>query len=149
VFLEPEAERALRGEVSVEEIARAWIAYQHDSERSPSDVPDTHWWAVVLWQDDAWWEDEERARRGILAIVRAAETDLDYDVIGAAILEHFVRSDDEDRLRWIETQAAKSEAFRRSLANAWVWGYAPDTVAGRIETAAQTRLAHSKRVEGP
>ena len=64
---------------------------------------------------------------------------------GAAVMEMFV-VDDDDRLRWLEEQAGASEAFRRSLANVWIWGEVADGVAARVEAqvCASKRPAHWK-----
>jgi hypothetical protein len=139
-----EVERALRGDVSVAEVAVAYMRYVH----GPHDDDDPNWWAVELWQADEWWSDEERLRTGIVALVDAAETDLGYGVIGAAIIEYFIY-DDEDRLAWLEAQAAKSEPFRHALANVYVWGHQQDRVAARVENAARTRLPRPIGWTGP
>jgi hypothetical protein len=127
--------------VSPADIAAAWLRYQR-ADADSADHPD--WWAVELWIDPDWWEHDERTvREGVLALVAACETDDDFGVFGAAVMEVLV-DDDEDRLRWIEEQAATSPAFRRSLANVWVWGSEPDHVSERIERAAGVPLARPR-----
>ena len=130
-------------EVTLDDVARAWIRYHH-AESHPADTyDDPEWWAVELWMDtltdgDAWWADEARVRAGILAIVDRAGDD-DVGVIGAVIMEVFI-TDDADRLAWVEQQAGVSDRFRRSLANVYVWGELPDEVSQRVENVAGVRL---------
>lgn len=131
-------------EVTLDDIAGAWIRYQH---REPKvDEPwknDPDGWAVELWMDTsgrgAWWKDEARVLAGILAIVAAA-ADEDAGIIGAAIMEVFVTEDD-NRIAWVEEQACVSERFRSSLANAYVWGHLPDRISECVERAAGVPLA--------
>src|SRR5215831_18162052 len=97
--------------VSLTDVARAWMRYHHKAERGDNPgVDDADWWAVEMWQEDRSWADEARLREGVLALVAAAETDSDFGAVGAGVLEYVV-TDNEDRLRWIEAQAAASEAF--------------------------------------
>jgi len=92
--------------------------------------------------------EEKRVHAGILELVAAAETDADFGVLGAAIMEMFV-ADDDDRSRWLEEQATASEPFRRSLANVRVWGDLRDEVSARVEGAAGVRLARPRGWTGP
>ena len=120
--------------VSVEEIAAAWLRYHRERQSTLDEAPD--WWAVNLWISPDWWEhDEALLREGVRALTTAARTDHELDQIGASILEVLI-DEDEDRLRWIEAQAATTRAFRRSLANVLIWGSEPDAVAARVERAA-------------
>src|SRR3954451_9467201 len=125
---------------SLADVAEAWIRYHHNT-RSGDDrgIDDPDWWAVEMWQDYASWADEQRLHEGVLALVDAAETDLDFGAIGAGVMEYVV-TDDEDRLRWLEARAEESERFRRSLAIIYVWSRHRDEVAARIEAAARVRL---------
>ena len=134
--------------VSLAEVAQAWMRYQHkaQSEADPGfDDPD--WWAVEMWMEDRAWANEQRLHDGVLALVAAAETDLDFGVVGAAVIEYIV-AEDEDRLGWLEAQARVSEPFRRSLANIYVWGVQPDAVAERVEAAAGVRLPRPRKWTG-
>jgi hypothetical protein len=134
--------------VSLNEVAHAWMRYQHKVQRgNDPGVDDPDWWAVEMWQQDASWADEQRLRDGVLELVAAAETDQDFGVIGASVLEYMV-TDDEDRLRWFEENATESEAFRRSLSNIYVWGRRRDDVARRIEAAARVRLPRPRKWMG-
>jgi len=127
-------------EVTLADVARAWMRYQHrvDAEGNPR-IDDPDWWAVEVWMEDEWWADEGRVRAGILELVAAAEAESDFGVLGAAIMEMFIVRD-EDRLAWLEEQAVRSEAFQRSLRNVWIWGVEPDAVAQRVEAAAGAPL---------
>jgi hypothetical protein len=127
-------------EVTLADVARAWMRYEHRADaEGNTGIDDPDWWAVEVWMDDVWWVDENRVRAGILELVAAAETDLDFGVLGAAVMEMFV-ADDEERLLWLEKQAGTSEPFRRSLANVWVWGIEADAIAQRAEAAAGVPL---------
>jgi hypothetical protein len=125
---------------SLTDVACAWMRYHHKVRRGDNPgIDDADWWAVEMWQEDRSWADERRLREGVLALVAAAETDADFGAVGAGVLEYVV-TDNEDRLRWIEAQAAASEAFRRCMANMYVWGAHRRDVAARIEAAARVRL---------
>ena len=91
-----------------------------------------------------WWTEETRVRAGILAIVAAA-ADADVGYIGAAIMEVFINRD-EDRLAWVEEQAAASDRFRRSLANVYIWEHGDD-VLRRVERVAGVMLPDPTRRE--
>jgi hypothetical protein len=108
-------------EVTLADVAQAWMGYQHryHDDGDPG-IDDPDWWAVAVWMEEGWWADEKRVREGILELVAAAETDADFGVLGAAIMEMFVAHGD-DRLYWLEEQAAHSEAFQRSLRNVHIW----------------------------
>jgi hypothetical protein len=121
------------------------MRYQHKNialTMEPETDPD--WWAVEAWMDERWWADEERVRAGILELVAAAETDEDYGVLGAAVMEVFV-TDSNERLAWLEAQAAE-EPFRKSLRNVHVWGLWPDDVAQRVEDASGAPLPRPKGI---
>jgi hypothetical protein len=144
---------ALLREVTLSEVARAWMRYQH-REHEPvgpdlddPGIDDPDWWAVSTWMDEDWWADEARVRTGILELVAAAETDSDFGILGAAVIEMFI-VDDDDRVLWLEEQAGASEAFRRSLANVWIWGEVQDDIAARVEAAAGVRLKRPKFWKG-
>ncbi|MGO9874060.1 MAG: hypothetical protein ACLPVY_09700 [Acidimicrobiia bacterium] len=137
-------------EVTLADVVRAWMRYQHRYQ-AEGDLPgleDPDWWAVDVWMDEGWWADEERVRAGILELVAAAETESDFGVLGAAIMEMFV-ADDDDRLCWLEEQARDSSPFRRSLANVHLWGEVRDEVAARVEAAAGVRLPRPRNWTGP
>ncbi len=136
-------------EVTLADVARAWMRYQHryEAEGNPG-IDDPDWWAVEVWMAEGWWAEEKRVRAGILELVAAAQTDADFGVLGAAIMEMFV-ADDEDRLRWLEEQARASDAFRRSLANVHVWAQVRDEVAARAEGAAGVHLPRPRGWTGP
>ena len=137
--------------VSLAEVARAWIDYQHDHAGSgPTRTPETdgNWWAVEAWMHSEWWSNESRVRAGILELVAAAETDLDFGTIGAGVMEMFI-TEDLNRLAWLEEHAGRSDRFRRAFANVYVWGQLPDEIAARVEAAAGTRLPRPRNWSGP
>jgi hypothetical protein len=117
--------------VSKQEIAETWMRYHREKR-------DSDWWAVHLWMTKPWWSDEARVRDGIIRLVDLAETEDDFAIIAAAVMEVFV-CDDVSRLHWIERQAASSEAFRRAMRTIWVWEL-PDRAFRRMERAAGVRL---------
>ena len=117
--------------VTPQEIADTWVRYNHGQAAS-------EWWAVELWLSLEWWADEARVRDGLLRLVDAAESDLDFACIGAGPLEVFV-SDDESRVHWIERQAPRSPALRRALAHVYAWDLS-DRMFWRVERAAGTKL---------
>jgi hypothetical protein len=136
-----EQDRAVAGEISLAEIAAAFFASLHTKERDD----DPNFWAIDLWfpVNDEWWQDEERVRSGLLALIDAASGDDDLAYVGAGPLEDFIEND-ESRLRWIEGQARTSARFRRALSNVWVWGMQRNEVAERVERAAGVPLARPK-----
>ena len=121
--------------VSVEDAARAWCGYNsrpHHSDREREE--DADWWAVDLWFSLAG-KDEGRERQMLRLIADLAPDDDVLSALGAGPLEDFV-TDDEDRLEWIETQAASSEKFRKALANVWARDYVAAENFARLERAA-------------
>jgi hypothetical protein len=70
----------------------------------------------------------------ILELVVYAPDESVLVVVGAAPLEDFV-CPDEDRVRWIEEQAHRSDKFRRALAGVRIWDQ-PQWVVDRVENAA-------------
>ena len=125
----------LFGLVSLEKIAATWMRYQRlDNSRAAL----RHWWAVDLWMNQDWWSNEERVRDGLLRLVELAESDDDFGILGAAVMEVFI-SDDEGRLEWVAQQAAASEKFRKAMSHAWVWEL-PDQAFRRMEKAAGVPL---------
>jgi len=136
--------------VSVDEIADAWCQWSVRQRRG--DVPpstesdwfstDPHWWAVEFWyfvSGTRTPRHEEVARDLLVRLVDHAPSDAVLQHIGAGPFEEFIGAD-EDRVRWIEEQAAVSAKFRTALANVWIWSE-PDWVFERIEHAAGVPLA--------
>ncbi len=82
----------------------------------------------------------ESRHRTLLSLLteRSANDDV-LAVVGAGPLEDFV-SDDEDRLLWIEKQAAKSGRFRTALRNVWARGYVTAETFDRLQKAAGVPL---------
>jgi hypothetical protein len=86
----------------------------------------------------AGYEREESLRAGLLALIHRAPRDADIGLVGAEPLENFT-VDDEDRLRWIEDQARRSERFRAALASMWI-DHLPHESFLRIERVADVQL---------
>jgi hypothetical protein len=126
--------------VSLDSIAETWCRYTRRTPTGARSHSDDDWWAIELWMTKAWWDDPARVRDGLLALVHAAQDDDDLlNCVGAGPLENYL-ADDENTLRWVEAQAAKSAAFRKALASVWVWGELDDSAASRIEAAAGVPL---------
>ena len=132
--------------VSIEDIADAWWRYTlraQDGE-APSEN-DADWWAVYLWVNPSTYEHESFLRAGLRALADRAPDGADLGYLGAGPVENFV-TDDEDRLRWIEREAKRSENFRSALANVWIddVGLTPEAFE-RVETAAGQTLRRTPR----
>lgn len=114
--------------------------------RQPDGTPDD-WdadadgWAAELYFEDEFW-DVSRRKTFVRLIAALAPNDDVLLTVGAQGLEDLL-SDDEDCVRWVEAQAAASRNFRQALANVYVDGLQPATVA-RLERAAGT-LTHNPR----
>jgi hypothetical protein len=132
-------------EVTEEEVAAGWTRFQQRhpaGTEQPSDDPD--WWAVELWMSSEWSSDERRVRTGILRLVELAGSDDELEYIGISLMElDFFRSN-PSRLEWVETQAAGSDRFRRTLAGLYLWN-AGDRVLERVERADGVELPRPSR----
>jgi hypothetical protein len=137
--------------VTLDQIADAWCRHRQRFASAP-DMPeaqeDRHRWAVDLLQTRRWWENENRGRAGLLALVDRAEADDLLEKVGAEALQTFLTTNEGD-VRWIEEQAARSEKFRKALGSVQVFGDLPDEVALRVERAAGTRLGRPGDWTGP
>jgi hypothetical protein len=121
-------------EVSLAEIAAAWVCYES---RAANSSDDDDWWAIEFWLGLGY-QREDVAREGLLALVSAAPDEL-LGHVGAGPFENFICAD-EDRIAWMEQQAAASSRFRAALANIHVWGVEKRWVAERLERAAGVAL---------
>ena len=138
--------------VTLDQIADAWCRHRQRFFRAP-DLPEAHEdhqgrWAVDLLQTRRWWEDENRARAGLLALVDRADADSVLEYVGAEALQTFLTANEGD-LHWVEEQAARSKEFRKALGSVQVFGDLPDEVALRVERAAGIRLARPGDWTGP
>src|ERR1700704_2314712 len=87
-------------EVSLAEIAEAWVCY---TSRSADSSYDDDWWAIEFWLSRGLgYQREDVAREGLLALVAAAPDEL-LGHVGAGPFEDFICAD-EDRIAWIERQ---------------------------------------------
>jgi hypothetical protein len=125
--------------VTVEDAADAWWRYAlaPDDERSEQSYEHSEWWTVELWWESAFLRNEALVRATLLALIDRAPAGADLGYAGAGPLEDFI-NEDEDRLRWVEEQAERSEDFRRALSNVW---WPPGPLFDRLEHAAGVRLA--------
>jgi hypothetical protein len=126
--------------VILEEAAQTWCSYQL-REHTTDEEFDPDWWAVQLMLD---LEQEDRRRQLLARIVELAPNDHVLGVAGAGPLEDFLDIDRfesenlgvlEERLQWIEQQAAVSEKFRKALGDVWVHGNVSPETHARLERA--------------
>ena len=137
--------------VGPQQIAESWCRYTAlmDSDQ-PGEVrgresPDFR--AIYLWGCPEFWADEERVRQGLLLLVDHAPDDGVLETVGAGPLEDFLRLDRravdpkqlEDRIGWIEAQAAGSPRFRQALAIVWTRALSK-TQFDRLQAAAGVPL---------
>lgn len=107
--------------VTAKEVALAWCRY---AERTIAATPgrvdwsaDPDGWAAALYQEDEFWADEDFVRTFLTTIIEAAPNDEVLGWVGAGPLEDFATN--EERLLWIEHEAASSRNFRFALANVY------------------------------
>jgi hypothetical protein len=136
--------------VSLIDIADAWWRHTLRDRPNEEDISsDPDWWAVMLWVDRPIYQREDTVRAGLMALVERAPDEKHLDLLGAGPIEAFITRND-DRIRWIEKQAAVSPRFRKALANVWAWEL-PDELFLRLEKAAGVKLfwndtaAHRKK----
>jgi hypothetical protein len=134
--------------VALEEVADAWWRYMVRSQALQSQgrsAADDRWendpdsWAIRLWFGNAIHEREDTVRQFLRLLAERAPVEGDLRDLGAGPVEDFV-CDDEERLLWIEEEAARSPNFRKALANVWVWQLPPEVFL-RLEGAAGAPLA--------
>lgn len=135
--------------VTLDDIADAWSRWTDlpDDERNGDD--DARFWAAYLWMTEEWWADERRVRDGLVALVERATSDWVLECVGAGPLEGFV-SDDESRIRWIESVGPRTPRLGDALVHAWISGAVSDGNFLRIEAAVGRRLDNPLRdaIEG-
>lgn len=134
--------------VSLEDVADAWWRYTVRSQALQSEArpaADGRWetdpdsWAIQLWFGNAIHEREETVRQFLHLLAERAPAEGDLSYLGAGPIEDFV-SDDDERLLWIEEEAARSPNFREALANVWGWRLPPEVFL-RLENAAGVPLS--------
>jgi hypothetical protein len=134
--------------VSLTDIAQAWCRYETKHEHDlQSATEDPDWWAVDLWNTHEFLKDEDRRREGLLALLEVASTGYILGMIGAGPLEDFITAD-EDRVRWLEFQAAESPNLREALKSAWIEHTRPRWVIERLERAARGPMVRAVRPPG-
>ena len=128
--------QAARAMVSVDEIADAWWRYTLRTVGAAEDWDtDPDGWASELWHEEVVLRDEEFARDLIRALAERAPTDADMGYLGAGPIEDFATN--EDRLRWIEAEAARSRNFRTALANVYARPSLSEEQNARLRRAAE------------
>ena len=125
--------------LSVEDIADAWWRYQlRDQDLDTDEVDHPDWWAVELWFGHAVYESTDCGHELIHALAERAPEGADLGLLGAGPVENYMGSD-EASLLWVETEARRSENYRKALANVWIDHLPPDAFL-RVEAAAGTEL---------
>jgi hypothetical protein len=126
--------------VTAGEVGLAWCRYAERTvaaKETPEWEVDPDGWAAELYHEDEFWADEEFVRAFLVTIADTAPDEV-LGWVGAGPLEDFI-TEDVDRLAWVESQAARSERFRRVLANVWIAELSPEAFH-RIERAAGVPL---------
>lgn len=127
--------------VTTEEMAQAWVEYsrrEHPPWEQADDDP--QWWAIELWWSSEFKSDSARHRLGLLALVDAADTELDLGLVGAGPLENFV-SDDPDDLLWLEHHCLVNAKLRTALSGVWCSNFVSTETLLRLDRAAGVPLA--------
>lgn len=124
--------------VSLDVIARAWLAYHRKS--APGGDEDADWWAVELWFEEP---DDYRRRAMLESLIEQAVDEDDLANVAAGPLEAYL-SDDESTLDWVERLAASSPKVKRALGAVQV-DRLSDRAFARIERAAGTMLLRPDR----
>jgi len=143
-LLDAYAEAELIALVTPEEMGLAWCRYASRAVKVEGHLDwkdDQDGWAPELYHEEEFWANEEFVRTFIVTIADAAPDDV-LGWVGAGPLEDFL-TEDPDRISWAEEQAARSERFRRALANVWIDSWASDETFLRVEKAARAPLAWS------
>jgi hypothetical protein len=130
--------------VSLDEIADAWWRYMTRAAAAREQgTPKADWdadpdgWAIEIYYDI--FRDGEAIHEYLRALAsRAPDDDELLSYFGAGPLEDFITAD-EERLRWIEQEAQRSESLRRALATVWVEYVGPQAFL-RLQAAARTEL---------
>jgi hypothetical protein len=135
----------LLAQVTPEEVGQAWCRYAARNagmdEHAPWDE-DPDGWAAELYYEDEFKANETYLRRFLATIVDAASDEV-LGWVGAGPLEDFL-ADDDDRLAWVEEQAARSERFQQALSHVWIDSWAHDELFQRVEAAASLQLSWSE-----
>jgi Family of unknown function (DUF6869) len=83
--------------------------------------------------------DEEHLRELLTLLVELAPDNDVLGVVGAGPLEDFVKAADDERLRWIESEADRYPKFRQALSQVWISGKPAQTFL-RVQEAAGVEL---------
>ena len=128
--------QAVRAMVSVDEIADAWWRYTVRTVGAPEDWDtDPDAWASELWHEEVVLGDDEFSRDLVRALAERAPRGADMGYLGAGPVEDFATN--EDRLRWIEAEAARSPNFRAALANVYPRPSLSEEQNARLRRAAE------------
>lgn len=149
--------------VTLEEVAEAWHCYHR---RGAHGLDDPDWWAVEYWLEAR--APESQRRQGLLALIAAAATDEEAQMVGAGPLGDYLsavtllwppqprgvssmewagrasKHGFPERIAWAEAQRA-SARFRAALSVVWVWGEIEDELAARLEAVAGRSLPRPRR----
>ena len=123
--------------VSVGEIAAAWCRYSGREHRDDDEDPD--WWAIALFFTREIFRRPALYRSLLVKLVDVASDDV-LGNVAAGPLENFV-SDDEDDLRWLESECARNPRLRTALAGVWCARNVSEQTMRRLDAAAGEPLA--------
>jgi hypothetical protein len=129
---------------SLTEIADAWWRYMVRCDvadkagaAAPTWDADPDGWASEIWQEEILNQREEAVRELLRLMAERAPAGADLGYLGAGPIEDFA-TNDESRLRWIESEAARSPNFQAALANVWQKMKLSDESNARIRRAAES-----------
>jgi hypothetical protein len=115
---------ALLALVSLDELADAWWRYtmrwdiaHKNGTTEPDWDTDPDAWAEEIWHEEVLQQREQTVRDYLHVLAERAPAEADLGYLGAGPIEDFATN--EDRLRWIEAEAARSLSFRAALANVY------------------------------
>lgn len=122
--------------VSPDQIAIAWNRCSAAPGAEMYGHPD--WWAIELFLGEEIFQRIDLYRHLLLKLVEHATEDT-LGAVAAGPLENFV-SDDEDDLRWIESQCKDNPQLRTALTGMWSFSYVSEATMLRLDAAAGQAL---------
>jgi hypothetical protein len=127
--------------VSLDDLADAWWRYTlrldaaHEAE-APEAHTDPNGWAWEVWMSHVLDQREDVVRTFLSLLAERVPVGADLGYLGAGPIEDFATN--EDRLCWIEAEAARSDAFRAALANVYPRRALSEEQNERLRRAAAT-----------
>lgn len=120
------------------EIADAWWRYAlREKSLNDDELEHPDAWAYELWLFEPIYHDRHRDEL-VHELAERAPDGADLGLLGAAVVENCIGSDEES-LRWVEQEAARSVNFQKALATVWIEEVGPAAFL-RVQEAAKTDL---------